>query len=258
MNRAIFRSILVGAVVGLAYCLFETVIPATDSTGDAERLPITGYVSQPVPVDQRDTTADAPPPDAQPVVSTVMDVPSRAFSTREENLRVLAASATEENLRRVAAAARRAAESRVVPFYVEWHGQTVKEVEIGERYSRLVSDFVVPVPTDDYFRGFEGDIASERIHLANYNQIWELTCLRDFWYYFVVAEEEGSGFFVFFPDDENTPIAELVGERYSDVVQRHFDAVGYRKAVRTRMGGSSCKRLSSDPPSTTTEIEVPR
>ena len=129
------------------------------------------------------------------------------------------------------------------PYRVTFNGIPIEEVERGETYSYVGTGIAVDPSLISRLESlaYPGDIGSFERLISNIGAIVELGCLRDFDYYFVLAEAGNSGFYVYFTNDEQTPIRELLGDRYSPNAQRQFDADGYRRAFHVGISGTeSC------------------
>jgi hypothetical protein len=109
-----------------------------------------------------------------------------------------------------------------------------QEIERGSNFSYLEStqDFGAHRPFVEKSRpDYSGDYASLAVRMVHAGIIAELTSMRGFDYFFVWVPPEKPGYYIFMTNESRTPVADLLGEFYSEDVQMEFDQVGYIKAV---------------------------
>jgi hypothetical protein len=118
----------------------------------------------------------------------------------------------------------------------------VEEIERGENYSRVRSQLGLEIALEQVglLSDFHGDATSEAFLFENYDAVLELACQRDFKFFFVLSGTGQNEFYLFLENSDDMPIEELLGDRYSEMAQMHFDAVGYRRAPSRVAGRRYC------------------
>lgn len=107
----------------------------------------------------------------------------------------------------------------------------LEEVERGENYSlfNTTADMERTFALYEEY-DYDGDVASEAYWFRHDPAAQEQACRLGFRYYFVLAAPNESEFYEFFTNDSEQSLKELLGDKYSESAQRHFDKVGYRIA----------------------------
>jgi hypothetical protein len=125
---------------------------------------------------------------------------------------------------------------------------TYEEIGRGENFSYLESSRGDIDQLIALFRATRGPVVWDEVTQAVLHfqggVFSRFACYRGFSHWFVVAEREQPGFYIFLTNDEYTPIDELLGDKYSEDAQVHFDRRGYYLAgyEHPLVGPESCIR----------------